>query len=170
MSIAQNYPARTDSNGTTWYRSGGGPQDGWTAQIEYAHPSYAEVTEPEITAPAIEVPELDLPEGPTGLDKWIAAHNDTPAGRARNEQAKQAIAKVVAEIGDRTVSETVYALIDKNKGGTGANIRIKLGSNPTSVLYRDTYADRSEARADAESRGWVIVTSWGKARELECAS
>ncbi|UJQ86574.1 exonuclease [Mycobacterium phage PenguinLover67] len=40
--IAQLYPARTDDNGTTWYRSGGGQQDGWTALAEYAHPSYFE--------------------------------------------------------------------------------------------------------------------------------
>ena len=32
------FPARTDSNGTTWYRPAIG--DGWTAVAEFAHPSY----------------------------------------------------------------------------------------------------------------------------------
>lgn len=32
------FPARTDSNGTTWYRPVDG--DGWTAIPEFAHPSY----------------------------------------------------------------------------------------------------------------------------------
>jgi hypothetical protein len=31
-------PARTDGNGTTWYRSADGW--GWTALPEFAHPSY----------------------------------------------------------------------------------------------------------------------------------
>lgn len=44
MSVAQQYPARTDTNGTTWYR----PADtaapwGWTADPEQAHPDYADV-------------------------------------------------------------------------------------------------------------------------------
>lgn len=35
------FPARTDGNGTTWYRPANG--DGWTAIAEFAHPSYAGV-------------------------------------------------------------------------------------------------------------------------------
>ena len=40
MSVARDYPARTDSNGRTWYRSGVGYMAGWTAIIELADPSY----------------------------------------------------------------------------------------------------------------------------------
>lgn len=40
MTIAALYPARTDSNGNTWYLTGTGKLDGWTANIEMAHPSY----------------------------------------------------------------------------------------------------------------------------------
>ena len=32
------YPARTDANGTAWYRPADG--DGWTADPGQAHPSY----------------------------------------------------------------------------------------------------------------------------------
>jgi hypothetical protein len=44
-SVAEQWPARTDSNGTTWYRpaltSGVSMQTwGWTAQPEQADPSY----------------------------------------------------------------------------------------------------------------------------------
>lgn len=43
--VAEQWPARTDSNGTTWYRpavtAGVSLQTwGWTAQPELAHPSY----------------------------------------------------------------------------------------------------------------------------------
>lgn len=43
-SIADQYPARTDSNGTTWYRPTPetGLQWGWTSQEKYADPSYFE--------------------------------------------------------------------------------------------------------------------------------
>lgn len=40
MNIATLYPARTDTEGHTWYRAGTGPQDGWTAQPQYAHADY----------------------------------------------------------------------------------------------------------------------------------
>lgn len=36
--VAHRYPARTDSNGTTWYRGESG--DGWTADLAQAHPDY----------------------------------------------------------------------------------------------------------------------------------
>src|SRR5213083_2490521 len=45
MTVAELYPARTDTNGTTWYRSGAGAQDGWTAQLKYADPSYTTTTD-----------------------------------------------------------------------------------------------------------------------------
>lgn len=51
MTVAENFPARTDGNGTTWYRpaprslpgrdgltSDGGT--GWTSNPAYADPSY----------------------------------------------------------------------------------------------------------------------------------
>ncbi|AEJ95721.1 exonuclease [Mycobacterium phage Zemanar] len=37
-SMAVQYPARTDTNGTTWYRGVTG--DGWTADLAQAHPDY----------------------------------------------------------------------------------------------------------------------------------
>ncbi|ACF05048.1 hypothetical protein Nigel_45 [Mycobacterium phage Nigel] len=37
-SLAVQYPARTDTNGTTWYRGETG--DGWTADLAQAHPDY----------------------------------------------------------------------------------------------------------------------------------
>lgn len=47
VSVAQQYPARTDDNGTTWYRpsfAGKTPPSmwGWTSQPLHAHPDYAE--------------------------------------------------------------------------------------------------------------------------------
>lgn len=51
MNVAEQYPARTDTSGTTWYRpgfTGKTPPSmwGWTSQPEQAHPDYAvEVTE-----------------------------------------------------------------------------------------------------------------------------
>lgn len=49
--VADDYPAVTDSNGVTWYRPVRGPGVdiaawGWTAQRSQAHPSY-EVAEEE---------------------------------------------------------------------------------------------------------------------------
>lgn len=46
VNVAQQYPARTDDNGTTWYRpgfTGKTPPSmwGWTSQPEQAHPDYA---------------------------------------------------------------------------------------------------------------------------------
>lgn len=50
MTVADQYPARTDDNGTTWYRAGPGGQDGWTSQLQYADPSYRQTpTETEET-------------------------------------------------------------------------------------------------------------------------
>lgn len=51
--VAKLYPARTDDNGTTWWRSGTGQQDGWTSQQEYAHPDYFAEPDP---APAPQPP------------------------------------------------------------------------------------------------------------------
>lgn len=57
--IAQAFPARTDSNGTTWYAAGAGRMDGWTANPEYADPSYFDpTTEGETTT------VTELQEGP----------------------------------------------------------------------------------------------------------
>ena len=42
MTVADQYPARTDSNGTTWYRPAQTAQPwGWTADFAQAHPDYA---------------------------------------------------------------------------------------------------------------------------------
>ena len=42
MKIAEMYPARTDSNGNTWYRpvKDGGAMWGWTSDPAQADPSY----------------------------------------------------------------------------------------------------------------------------------
>lgn len=45
MNVAENYPAHTDSNGTTWYRPVQDPgfgvsQWGWTSDRKLAHPDY----------------------------------------------------------------------------------------------------------------------------------
>lgn len=44
MTVAENHPPVTDSNGTTWYRpdfTGTPPQMwGWTSDPQQAHPSY----------------------------------------------------------------------------------------------------------------------------------
>ncbi|AHY26907.1 hypothetical protein SEA_MUFASA_83 [Mycobacterium phage Mufasa] len=46
MNVAEQYPARTDTNGRTWFRPVRPPgadvsQWGWTSQPEQAHPDYA---------------------------------------------------------------------------------------------------------------------------------
>lgn len=41
QTIAQHYPAHTDTNGVTWYMSGPGRMAGWTSSPEHADPSYA---------------------------------------------------------------------------------------------------------------------------------
>lgn len=38
--VAQRYPAHRQPDGSVWYRAGGGDQDGWTANTEFADPSY----------------------------------------------------------------------------------------------------------------------------------
>ncbi|AXQ53096.1 hypothetical protein SEA_RANDO14_76 [Mycobacterium phage Rando14] len=45
MNVAEQYPARTDNNGVTWFRPARDPgldfsQWGWTSQREQAHPDY----------------------------------------------------------------------------------------------------------------------------------
>lgn len=43
MTVAQRYPARTDTNGTTWYRPvqrSAGEIWGWTCEKSQADPSY----------------------------------------------------------------------------------------------------------------------------------
>jgi hypothetical protein len=45
--VAEQYPARTDANGTTWYRPASPPgsglaQWGWTSNAAMADPSYAQ--------------------------------------------------------------------------------------------------------------------------------
>lgn len=45
MNVAEAYPARTDTNGRTWYRpvrpaGVDFSQWGWTSQLKYAHPDY----------------------------------------------------------------------------------------------------------------------------------
>lgn len=45
MTVAQEYPPHTDSNGTTWYRPVRDPalslsQWGWTSSPDQAHPDY----------------------------------------------------------------------------------------------------------------------------------
>ena len=47
LNVAQQYPARTDTNGTTWYRpvrekGVGIDQWGWTSDPAQAHPDYAQ--------------------------------------------------------------------------------------------------------------------------------
>lgn len=51
MSVAEQYPARTDTNGTTWYRpgfTGKTPPSmwGWTSDPLQAHPDYAKAASP----------------------------------------------------------------------------------------------------------------------------
>ncbi|AYP70038.1 exonuclease [Mycobacterium phage CRB2] len=40
LTVAEMYPARRQPDGTVWYRSGKGAQDGWSPNIEQADPSY----------------------------------------------------------------------------------------------------------------------------------
>lgn len=47
MNIAEAFPARRQPDGTTWYRSGSKANDGWSSNIEYAHPDYRAPGAPE---------------------------------------------------------------------------------------------------------------------------
>lgn len=51
--VAEMFPARTQPDGRTWYRPANGPM-GWTANPEYADPSYFTDTE-ETPMPAVEL-------------------------------------------------------------------------------------------------------------------
>lgn len=58
-SMAVQYPARTDTNGTTWYRGVTG--DGWTADLAQAHPDYraSDAPAPLCAPPAHETAPAD---------------------------------------------------------------------------------------------------------------
>uniref|UniRef100_A0AB39AKQ9 Exonuclease n=1 Tax=Mycolicibacterium phage phi1_186018 TaxID=3236641 RepID=A0AB39AKQ9_9CAUD len=58
-SMAVQYPARTDTNGTTWYRGETG--DGWTADLAQAHPDYraSDAPAPLCATPAHETAPAD---------------------------------------------------------------------------------------------------------------
>lgn len=56
LTVAQQYPARRQPDGTVWRRSGGGAQDGWSAIETYAHPSYFEPGAPPVIEPTDQAP------------------------------------------------------------------------------------------------------------------
>ncbi|SKN10603.1 Uncharacterised protein [Mycobacteroides abscessus subsp. massiliense] len=71
MSVAEQYPARTDTNGTTWYRPrfiGKTPPSmwGWTGHPEQAHPDYAKV------ASICELPDNATPEDRAAILEFSA--------------------------------------------------------------------------------------------------
>lgn len=51
--VADLHPARTDDNGTIWFKAGPGRQDGWTADPAQADPSYAEKPRPNAEGTAL---------------------------------------------------------------------------------------------------------------------
>ncbi|WP_237146503.1 PD-(D/E)XK nuclease family protein [Mycobacteroides abscessus] len=71
VSVAEEYPARTDDNGTTWYRPVrpkgiGIDQWGWTSQPEQAHPDYAKA------ASLCGVPDNATPEDRAAILEFAA--------------------------------------------------------------------------------------------------
>ena len=78
--VAEQYPARTDSNGTTWYRpvrrkGDAMSQWGWTALPEHADPSY--------NAPNSALAALDAADGPTYSYEITTTEEDTSMTKAR---------------------------------------------------------------------------------------
>ncbi|EIC63586.1 hypothetical protein [Mycobacteroides abscessus] len=75
VNVAEDYPARTDTNGTTWYRPGfigKTPPSmwGWTSQPEQAHPDYAKA------ASICELPDHATPEDRAAILRFAAELQD----------------------------------------------------------------------------------------------
>lgn len=78
MNIAQQFPARYDADGRIWRRTGKGDQDGWTDNIDYAHPDYRAADAPA-PIPAAQPPaERPNPAPPTQPPKETAMARSAP--------------------------------------------------------------------------------------------
>jgi len=91
MSVAQQYPARTDTNGTTWYRPVRDPgmgmdQWGWTADPAQAHPDYLGWQAPtEIAVTITDGPCEPPPISPDITIKRVPSNPTTTKGPAMTD-------------------------------------------------------------------------------------